>query len=358
MPNNDISAYERNANQGLGLWESKVEKTYKRGLVVGKFYPPHRGHKYLIDYAAARCESLTVMVCGGRRIQNPQGSQRQLWLQEIHPNVNVILVDDSRVDEDDSVAWAEFTKQTLGYTPDAVFGSELYIYPWSRALGTEGVVVDLSRSKNDVSGTRVRENPYKMWDHLEPCVRSYYVKRICIVGAESTGKTTLARDLAEHYATTCVPEYGREYTLLRQAGGADLQKWTSDEFLHIAQEQVRREDEAARAANRILICDTDAMATGIWHQHFMNAERHPLVEALASMREYDMYILPDLNTPFQQDGIRDGDGTKRRIMWNEFYKKLSNGQTPFITPTGTPRERLNKAIAHIDLLPKRIGYHS
>ena len=84
------------------------------------------------------------------------------------------------------------------------------------------------------------------------------VKRICLLGAESTGKTTLARSLAESYDTVWNPEYGRPYTELGRDPGAP---WTSDEFTHIARIQCWYEDCLAGSARGLLFCDTDAFTT-------------------------------------------------------------------------------------------------
>ena len=95
-------------------------------------------------------------------------------------------------------------------------------------------------------------------------MRAWFVKRVVVIGAESTGKTTLARQLAEHFDTVWVPEFGREHWERKIAGLRVTDpppSWSSDEFVEIATEQQRRENAAARVANRVLFCDTNAFAT-------------------------------------------------------------------------------------------------
>src|SRR3954453_23320624 len=84
----------------------------KRGLVIGKFYPPHRGHKYLIDVAASRVDHLDVLVCS-LPDQVPTADQRAEWLRKIHPNVEVRVIPDIGHD-DYSELWASYTKEFLG----------------------------------------------------------------------------------------------------------------------------------------------------------------------------------------------------------------------------------------------------
>ena len=315
------------------------------GLVVGKFYPPHRGHKHLIDTAAARVDELTVMVAR-KAGEAPDADLRASWLREIHPAARVIVVDDILRD-DDSAAWAAYTVEVLGRAPDVVFTSEDYGDPYARYLGARHVLVDRERRAVPVSGTAVRARPLAHWDYLEPCVRAYYAVRVCVVGAESSGTTTLARALAEHYGTVWVPEYGREYC--ERLPDLFAHAWDSAEFVHIAEEQCRREDRAAREANRLLVCDTDAFATGIWHRRYLG-RRCPAVEALAAPRRYALCLLTDIRgVPFEQDGLRDGEHL-RAWMQALFEEELRAQGRRYALLSGTHEERLAAAIRLIDPL--------
>jgi NadR type nicotinamide-nucleotide adenylyltransferase len=226
-----------------------------------------------------------------------------------------------------------------------VFTSEDYGDAYASFLGATHVLVDRERRHVPCSGTAVRADPLGHWDCLEPCVRAYFVKRVCLVGAESTGKTTLARALAEHYGTIWVPEYGREYSAIKMQS-ADAEAWRSEEFVHIAAEQSRREDRAAREANRLLICDTDALATGIWHERYMGTPSLE-VEALAAPCRYDLYLVTDIGTPFIQDGTRDGEHI-RHWMHARFLEELERQGRCFALVSGSHQERMTAAIEHID----------
>jgi NadR type nicotinamide-nucleotide adenylyltransferase len=326
----------------------------RRGLIVGKFYPPHRGHKHLIDTAQAQVDELYVIVCQ-KPGEAPSGDLRAAWLREIHPQAHVLLIDDT-YDENDSRVWAENSIRWLGFVPDVVFSSEEYGPRFARHLGCEHVFVDPPRRKVPISGTQVRADPLRCWEFLEPPVRAYYAIRVCLVGAESTGKSTLAASLAAHYGTVWVREYGREYSeeKLRRDGGY---YWTSEEFTHIAETQCRREDEAAGRANRVLISDTDAFATSIWHRRYLN-ERSPAVEAIAAAhRRPDLYLLTRVDVPFVQDGTRDGEQI-RGWMHETFVEELTRQQRPFQVVSGSQPERFRQAVEHIDHLLRRLpGEH-
>lgn len=317
---------------------------FKRGLIVGKFYPPHKGHKYLIETARSQVSELTVIVCG-KPEHVPSGELRATWLQEIHPDVNVLLIDD-RLDADDSKVWAENSIGWLGFVPDVVFTSEDYGEPFAHHLGCRHVQVDKRRNSVPISGTQVRADPLACWDFLEPPVRGYYAKRVCLVGAESTGKTTLARALAERFDTVWVAEYGREYSE-RMLAENNAYRWRFEDFALIARTQCEMENAAARVANKILICDTDAFATGIWCRRYLG-ERSPEVEAIvAAHRRPDLYLLTDVNTPFVQDGTRDGEHI-REWMHRTFIEELNEQSRPFIFLSGAYEERFQTAIKMIE----------
>ena len=176
------------------------------------------------------------------------------------------------------------------------------------------------------------------------------LKRVVIIRSESSGTTTLARALAEHYRTVWVPEYGRTYSEGRQYVG---QPWRTDEFTYIATEQVRMEDALATLANKVLICDTDAFATSIWHERYMGTPSDD-VKAIAAGRKYDLYVVTDVNIPFEQDGIRDGESF-RQWMQGRFIEELSRNSTPLIVVTGPHEERFAAATKRIDEILARSG---
>ncbi len=316
------------------------------GFVVGKFYPPHRGHKLLIDAARKQVDHLVVMVAH-HHSQSIPGELRQAWLREIHPDVEVHLVPDRL--QDDTERWAGFTVAHLGQAPDVVFSSEDYGPRFAAIMGARHVMVDRQRQTVACSGTQIRSAPLDHLEFLEPCVRAYFVRRIVLIGAESTGKTTLASLLARHYETLWVPEYGREHWEAKVAGltmDEPLPRWTDDEFIHIAQTQQQREDLAARNANRVLICDTNAFATGTWFERYQG-RRHPQIDAIGRTDTVHLYLLTEPDFPFVQDGVRDGEKI-RGWMHDYFAKQLAALEVPTVRLHGPIDLRLAAATQAID----------
>jgi len=315
----------------------------KLGVTVGKFYPPHRGHKRLIQFAQSRCDQLVVIV-GSRPGEDPAADMRIKWLREIHPGVRFELVDDIYPEDPD--IWATVAIRVLGRAPDVAFTGESYGAAWARAMGCDFEMVDRTSDREGCTGTTVRADPLGSWECLEPCVRAYYVQRVCAVGAESTGTTTIARDLAAHYQTVWVPEYGREYYECRSRRADADRPWTTDEFIHIAQEQARLENLGALVADRVLMCDTDPFATEIWHERYIGAQSAE-VAAIAAGRQYGLYLLTSIDVPFIQDGFRDGE-TIREWMHGRFLEELENHGKAYVVLEGNRQTRLSSAIERVD----------
>lgn len=321
------------------------------GVVVGKFYPPHRGHRFLIDTAVSRSDRATVMVVDGRD-EDPAASVRAGWLRELHPDATVLVVPDLERDED-SVAWAHHAWEATGReTIDAVFTSETYGEPWAAAIQElqDGPCehVFVGRSYVQISGTQVRTDPAGQWRFIDAPVRAHYVKRVSVVGSESSGSTTLARSLAAAYATIWVPEYGRDYTVEKFTVGTGEQ-WLPSDFLRIALEQNALEDRMARDAPiGIMFADTDSLATALWEEVYLGSSSDATWRAVdAHGAPYSLYIVTDhVGVPWESDGYRLGDETRAR-MTARFEEVLIERGLPWIKVSGSRSARLAQAVEAI-----------
>jgi len=159
--------------------------------------------------------------------------------------------------------------------------------------------------------------------------------RVGVVGAESTGKTTLCARLAKHYGGDFVEEYGRTYTEAR-CGRGETGDWVAHEFEHIAKEQARLEELAAIGAS-------DVLTTAIWHEHYLG-EPAPQWEI---PNRIDLYLLAGLDVPFEQDDIRAGEHSRER-MHARLLEELQKSGIPIVELQGSIEEREHTAIAAID----------
>ena len=167
------------------------------------------------------------------------------------------------------------------------------------------------------------------------------VVRVVLTGVESTGKTTLSEELAQALNTEWVPEYGRDYTYTKRG------PWVTEDFIIIAKEQQRMENEAALRANKILICDTNAFATGVWHQLYLG-HRSPEVDAIGDTDKVDLNFLMVADFPWQDDGIRDGEDMRPQMhQW--FVDRLVDRPEPVVLLSGDRQTRLRSALAEIKI---------
>ncbi|MBM7442073.1 AAA family ATPase [Streptomyces sp. HB132] len=349
-------------------------RRHGHGLVLGKFYPPHAGHHHLVRTARDRCEKLTVLVCAAS-VESVPLADRVAWMREAHPDVRVVgAVDDIPMDLNDAAVWDAHMEVFTAAVPervDAVFTSESYGEELARRFGARSVLVDPGRTLFPVSGTAVRADPAGCWDFLEPPVRAAFARRIVVLGAESTGTTTLARALADHYRgrggvwarTQYVAEYGREFSEAKLAAlrgrwpGAQWEDvtFTTDDFPLIAETQNAREEAAARAGSPVLFCDTDSFATTVWHERYIGG-RNPLVEEAAGRATHHLWLLTDHEgVAFEDDGLRDGEEL-RPWMTERFRAELTRTGRQFIEVTGSRGERLTKAVAAVDEVVAK-GWH-
>ena len=180
--------------------------------------------------------------------------------------------------------------------------------------------------------------------------------KIALFGPESTGKTTLAKQLAEYYKTEWVPEFARDY--LQEKWNSSQQICTVDDMLPIAYGQAKLENERTLIANKYLFCDTNLMVTKVFSEVYYNY-CDPLLNEAACEHDYDLFFLTDIDVPWQRDDLRDkADG--RESVFTVFKQSLIDNNKPFITLSGDKNLRLKKAIAVVDnlTLAKELGFSS
>lgn len=315
-----------------------MSKPFLRGLVVGKFCPLHRGHERVIDTALAQCHEVLVISYTQPAFERCDADARERWLRERFPQARALVLDDDRFaaiaashgwpgpatlphnDHNDAthrdfVGW--LCDRVLDCCVDAVFTSEDYGDGFAAALTAyfrqrrdprhmevRHVCVDRERRAVPVSGTAIRHDPHAHRHHLSPMVYADFVQRICLLGGESSGKSTLAQALAQRLETVWVPEYGRRRW--EEQGGVLV----FDDLLQIARIQLEHERQLAGQARRWLICDTSPLTTLLYcREMFGRADAE--LEHLAT-RRYDHVFLCAPDFPFVQDGTRRDDAFRQR----------------------------------------------
>jgi NadR type nicotinamide-nucleotide adenylyltransferase len=354
-----------------------------RGLIIGKFYPPHEGHHFLIDTALSECSSVVVLVLAND-VEEPSmpALVRVNMIEAAHPQAHVngklkvyhavdnLPVDYNSRDADRAHAKLIFDAliRVVGdahdspweWLPDVVYSSEeygprlasdlndLYGEPpaWCNHAKVLHRMVDQKRIARPISATKVRGDVIGNWSRLAPSTRASMTRRVVVCGAESTGTTTLARALAERYQTVWVPEWGRTFS--ESVGLHHV--WTSDDFSQIMDEQNRLEDLLAYQAGPVMFCDTDNLATRMFHELYMKSEG-PDRRMYHEVERYTLrtlYIVTDhVGVDFEDDGYRLYD-SQRSWATNWLEHQLDNLTLPWIKVTGSHDQRMDQAIQEID----------
>jgi NadR type nicotinamide-nucleotide adenylyltransferase len=296
--------------------------------------------------------------------QNPTGEQRRDWVQKTFPTVNVMLAVDLFTDEADksndpeqleksSRMWAIYAEDMLnGDVVDVIFSSEAYGERWARYMGVPHKLVDMNRTYLPISGTDIRSDPYLYWQYINRYARQHYLKRVLVVGPESTGKTTLCRNLSNLYGTVYSPEYGRIYDEQTRKPKAEFNesRWRTI-YAAIVNEQPKLDRRAEEDARMLCFYDTDLHTTSMWYEEWQKDYGHDglyqsIIAAAEKQPKYDLVLLQDL-APWVDDGMRGQTEDVRQ----KFYKNLFNyhwDKNEFVILSGSWEEREAKAIQTIN----------
>ncbi|KQS00687.1 transcriptional regulator [Williamsia sp. Leaf354] len=345
---------------------------YRHALVIGKFYPPHLGHHRLIRHATTVADRVTVVAMSSAVETMPLGD-RVAWLRESHRDDATVRITgiacDAPIDHASPTVWAAqvacMRAAACAVTDepvDVVVSSESYgpqLADWFEAAH---VSYDAARSTTPVSGTMCRADLAAHWRCLDAPARAGLTTRVVVVGAESTGTTTVSCAVAEAFRsrggawadTRWVPEYGREATITKLdrlravTPTADMHgvTWTGDDFASIARMQQAMEDAAARTSSPLLVCDTDAFATTVWERRYLGVDS---AHATAEVGDTaTVYLVTDhVGVPFVQDGIRDGEHVRAQ-MTGWFIEALTQSGRSWVLLTGSADERVELAVRVAD----------
>lgn len=170
------------------------------------------------------------------------------------------------------------------------------------------------------------------------------ILKIVLFGPESTGKSTLAQQLAQHYNTVFVPEYSRIYAEMQLRCGKQLSK---DDVIEIANGQRNLETEGFLKANKILFCDTDLLETKVYSEMYYDGFCPPQLEDFAHVNTCDLYLLTNIDLPWVADTIRDRPKARQQ-QFDIFENTLKRYNKPYKIIQGEEEERLQNAIRYVE----------
>lgn len=332
---------------------------YKVGMYGGSFNPLHLGHVNNIIIGANQCEKLYVVLSVTKDKNEIDHRERFMWLKSITKdmdNVEVFEIFDSNTSKD-TYDWENGRDDIVKYIGkkiDVVFSGDDYKNRniWEN-LYKGSKIIYIPRSEINISSTEIRKNPYQYFQYLPKIVQKYYTKKVCIIGTESCGKTTLVRNLAKYFNTTHVEEAGRY--ICDDVGGIDnMQKY---HYFEILFKHKQLEKEALDYANKVLLIDTDSLITLYYYQlgfhdnDALDKAFSNVATGISALNNYDLYIFLEPDVKWVQDGTRTYGSDEDRKKNNEKLKKtLSKNNINFVTITGDYNQRYEKSKQEIEKL--------
>lgn len=324
----------------------------RKGLVLGKFMPIHTGHVNLINYALSVCDIVVVWVCVSNK-ETMNGDIRLNWVKEIFKdNKRIqpllfnydesILPSTSESSQSVSKVWAEAIKENI---PDVnvIVSSEKYGDYLATYLNIEHCYYAIPK---EVSATDIRENPYKNKDFIPEVVKPYYQRKICILGTESTGKSTLVENLAAHFQADFVPEVGREVV-------EHSNECTPNDLKIIATKHAELIMEKENKSSGLLFVDTDIHITKSYAK-FLFDEVLDVEDWIMKANCCDLYLYLDNDVPYVQDGTRLSEAD-RNTLDTYHQQELEKAGISFIHINGHWDERFAMAVREVEKCMKGLN---
>ena len=312
-----------------------------------KAMPFHLGHKYLIDTAIKNSQKVTVLI-GTLPTEPIPGELRYKWVKDTYKNnknVNVVWCSEilPQYPEEHKDFWDIWVDVVKRYCPndiDVIFSSELYGETYAKYLGIKHEMVDLERKKYPVSGTLARSETNKYWDFLTDEAKPYFMKRVVIMGPESTGKSTLVQNLSKHYNCKFVEEYGRTYTNVTTTKNLTLKDFENISIDH--------KENVDQTIDKLVIVDTEAITTKIFGELYLGKCESVIIDEVIKNQKYDLYLLMDVDVPWVDDGTRDFPHLREWHINRLKVELECNGIDYIIISGHNYEERLNKAIEEVN----------
>ncbi|MEO1575668.1 MAG: AAA family ATPase [Pseudomonadota bacterium] len=339
---------------------------YRHGLTLGKFLPLHQGHELLLTVAASRCETLTVLV-GTTADDRWSFETRARWIRDAlarrpdlastqlnivnDPDPDPNVAKDASGTVTDETYWRTWLAQNATHFAalDAVFTSDVYGAHIAERAGVEWCPVDPDRTVYPISGSQILANPAKHFARVSEAARPDVGATVAVLGAESTGKSTLVESLVAEFGCGHAPEWGR---IISEAK-PELTVADFDAIVTIQAEMILG---AQRHGNGLAITDTEAITTALFAPLYLDAEHEPSWDA-ARRQRFDLYLVLAPTVPWVNDGTRILDHGERQAFHDRIvgalealrYRFTVIDDQRFEARTDAARQAVNGVLAMKDL---------
>lgn len=310
-------------------------------LIFGKFLPPHLGHIGLVHQAIVDFSSyhnIVVIICATKN-DYIRPELRKQWLQLLCPEIIVEIVDSDHLPQsteasvENAEAWVNElisgpNQIVRKYDPKVIYSSEHYGNSLSNVFikktGTfiKSKTYDIRRHKFPISSTQIRQNPIEHWEWVPKPIRKYLVTKVCVVGPESTGKTTLVKSIANIIGCPYVEEQARPWLTDHRP--------LEDDFYSIVLLHAGKVLEACtQSKNGLVIVDTDAYTTEMYYRRYgYGVPKTDLIKLVTNEVKYDFYLLTHPTIPYIKDELREFKDFQLDIL-HELRDHLEFEKIPF-----------------------------
>lgn len=329
-------------------------KKFKVGMYGGAFNPLHLGHLECIIKAAGVCEELYIVISYRENDTDIPLKVKIRWIYQLTKhigNVHIIPLPDKLTNKEDYIEelWTEDcrkVKESIGKPIDVVFCGGDYDENsfWNKCYEESEFVVF---PRNEYNSTDIRKDIFGHWDWMPQVVRSYFTRKVLLIGGESSGKSTLTVNLANYFNTVYLEEVGRD---LSELSGTDVYM-LSEDFTRILLEHKAKEMRLIDQSNKVFFEDTDCLITRFFMGFLEdeNIEKNErLVEAIAALNSYDLILYLEPDVEWVQDGDRSeviaADRKKYGDMIKELYTKYGFN---YVTISGDYNSRFDQAVKYV-----------
>lgn len=321
-------------------------------VMLGKFRGPHLGHAFAIKTAIARFDNVVIVVSDDDESFISIHDRVQI-LRKAFPLIAVMAVDrlpndpgelDEQgiaLDKDFIKNWAYALKgYVLPYKLTHIVSSDRYGKELAEYAEVKWFPIDPDRETFNISATKIR-NDNKYFSYLMPEARSALTKRIAIVGAESTGKSTMMRYMSKMYDTVGVHEWGRSLCEAKD------NKLATQDFQDIMYTQARMNNIAFENASHLAFQDTDAFTTYNFLDLYTEATANYKEQLRSNANYFDKqisaYIVLAPTVPFVQEGTRTSEHIRAKMHQNILKNVIKSGKPYILIDSNSYSNRFNKA---------------
>ena len=329
-------------------------KKYNVGMYGGSFNPLHLGHLECMIKAAGLCRELFIVISYGDDDTDIPLRVKIRWVYQLTKhigNVKIITLKDRLHDKADYteeywIADCNEVKEKIGKTIDVVFCGSDYDENsfWNKCYeGSEFIVFP----RNEYNSTAIRSDIYGHWDWMPQIVRSYFAKKVLLIGGESAGKSTLTVNLANYFNTVYLEEVGRE---LSELSGTDVYMLPED-FTRILVEHKAKELRLLEQSNKVFFEDTDCLITKFFLDFLKDGEADKngyLAGAIAQLNAYDLILFLEPDVEWVQDGDRSEVMAADREKYSQMIKDIyAEHGFKIKTISGDYNSRFDQAVKYV-----------